>query len=61
MNDILEMKMLDGLRYYREEARQMLAMANNIGDVHDAERLERQIHNIDNRIREWGDDSHQMH
>lgn len=61
MEDILKVKMLDGLRYYRDEAKQMLAMANNLGATHDATRLERQINNINNRIRDWDSESQQMH
>lgn len=61
MEDVLRSKLLDGLRYYRDEARQMLAMANHNGDPEDIERLERQIDRIDNRIRDWDNETQQMH
>lgn len=61
MDDILKNCMLDGLRYYREETRQMLAMAHDHGDTGDAERLERRIHRLDDRIRGWDIESRQMH
>ncbi len=61
MEDILKNCMLSGLRYYREETKQMLAMAHDHGDSSDAERLERRIHRLDDRIREWDLESRQMH
>jgi hypothetical protein len=61
VDDILKQCMLKGLRYYRDETRQMLAMASQSGDPNDAERLERRIHRLDDRIRDWDLESRQMH
>lgn len=61
MEDILERCMLDGLRYYRDETKQMLAMATDTGDRTDATRLERRMHRLDDRIRDWDLTSRQMH
>ena len=61
MEDILKNCMLSGLRYYREETKQMLATAHDHGDRSDAERLERRTHRLDDRIREWDLESRQMH
>lgn len=61
MEDILENCMLDGLRYYREETKQMLAMASNSGDPQDAERLQRRMKRLDDRIRAFDLQSRQMH
>ena len=61
MEDILENCMLDGLRYYREETKQMLAMASNSGDPQGAERLQRRMKRLDDRIRAFDLHSRQMH
>ena len=61
MEDVLKNCMLSGLRYYREETRQMLAMAHDHGNSTDAEMLERRIHRLDDRIRDWDLESRQMH
>ena len=59
MDDILKNCMLKGLRYYREETRQMLA--SHSGNPDDAERLQRRMHRLDDRIRDWDLESRQMH
>ena len=61
MEDILENCMLKGLQYYREETKQMLAMASSSGDPQDAELLQRRMHRLDDRIRAFDLQSGQMH
>ncbi len=61
MDDILKNCMLKGLRYYCDETRQMLAMANHSGDPDNAERLQRRMHRLEDRIRHWDLESRQMH